>query len=107
MVVVMGPVSALDKWRLGIVDYNSIYNSFFEELMTLARFLQKYKKNCDTTDWLKGVKERLKSLRPQPHWKPSEEQMRYLLAAINEPNNAGSESCYIVLKSLYRDLKKL
>ena len=39
MAVVMGPVSALDKWRFGIVDYNSAYNSFFEELVTLARYL--------------------------------------------------------------------
>ena len=47
----------------------------------------------------------LKSLRPS--WKPSEEQMRFLLAVINEPNNAGSESCHIVLNSLYHDLKNL
>ena len=39
MVVVMGPVPALDNWRFGIVDYDSVYNSFFEELMTLARYL--------------------------------------------------------------------
>ena len=45
-------------------------------------------------------------LNAQPHWKPSEEQMRYLLAVINEPNNAGSESCHLALKSLYNDLKK-
>ena len=51
------------------------------------------------------VLEWLKSLRPS--WKPSEEQMRFLLAVINEPNNAGSESCHIVLNSLYRDLQKL
>ena len=49
----------------------------------------------------------LKSLRPQPHWKPSEAQMRYLLAVINDPNNIGSESCYMTIKSLYNDLKKL
>lgn len=41
------------------------------------------------------------------HWKPSEEQMRYLLAVINEPNNAGSESCHLVLKELYEQLKTL
>ena len=51
------------------------------------------------------VLEWLKSLRPS--WKPSEEQMRFLLAVINEPNNAGSESCHIVLNSLYHDLKNL
>ena len=49
----------------------------------------------------------LKFLRPQPHWKPSEEQMSMLLAVIRDPNNAGSESCFLAFKSLYEDLKKL
>lgn len=43
----------------------------------------------------------------EEHWKPSEEQMQYLLAVINDPNNAGAESCHLILKSLYNDLKKL
>lgn len=43
----------------------------------------------------------------KPRWKPSEEQMSMLLAVINEPNNAGAESCHIALKSLYNDLMKL
>ena len=47
----------------------------------------------------------LKSLRPS--WKPSEEQMSMLLAVVNDPNNAGSESCHLSLESLYNDLKKL
>ena len=47
----------------------------------------------------------LKSLRPS--WKPSEGQMSMLLAVINEPNNAGSESCHLALTSLYNHLKKL
>ena len=47
----------------------------------------------------------LKSLRPS--WKPSEEQMSMLLAVINDPNNAGAESCQIALREIYRQLKKL
>ena len=43
----------------------------------------------------------------RPSWKPSEEQMQYLLAVINNPNNAGAESCHLTLGSLYNDLKKL
>lgn len=43
----------------------------------------------------------------QPHWKPSENQMSMLLAVVNDPNNAGSASCHLSLKSLYNDLKKL
>ena len=61
----------------------------------------KYSSNAQLVEWSAW----LKSLRPS--WKPSEEQMRYLLAVINEPNNAGSESCHLTLKGLYEQLKKL
>ena len=53
------------------------------------------------------MRETLKSLRPQPHWKPSRGQMSMLLAVINEPNNASSESCHLALAELYDELKKL
>lgn len=59
-------------------------------------------------DWAMSKEEcleRLKSLRPS--WKPSEWQMSMLLAVINDPNNAGAESCQLALKSLYEQLKKL
>ena len=47
----------------------------------------------------------LKSLRPS--WKPGEEQMAMLLSVINDPNNAGAESCQIALRKLYKKLKEL
>ena len=34
----------------------------------------------------------------KPRWKPSGEQMQYLLAVINDPNNAGAESCHLILE---------
>lgn len=43
--------------------------------------------------------------RPQPHWKPSEEQMKAILSAINYVPFGGDTGGY--LKSLYNDLKKL
>lgn len=46
--------------------------------------------------WLKSLKDRV-----QPQWKPSDEQMAYLVAAIEESD----ENC--ILQSLYNDLKKL
>lgn len=52
-------------------------------------------------DWEEGTTKK------EEHWKPSEEQMHFLLAVINEPNNAGSESCHLILESLYHDLKSL
>ena len=44
----------------------------------------------------------LKSLRPQSHWKPSEEQMAALAVA-----KIGIDTDYELLESLYNDLKKL
>ena len=60
---------------------------------------------CDTTDWLKGVKERLKALRPQPQWKPSEEQMAALYTAAREAPIIKENGNY--LYDLYEQLKKL
>ena len=48
----------------------------------------------------------LKSLRPQPHWKPSEEKMVALDAAISYLEESDNED-YEILNSLYEDLKKL
>lgn len=50
----------------------------------------------DGYDWLEKTLEYLK-----PHWKPSEEQMEYLAASIEESNENP------VLESLYNDLKEL
>lgn len=63
----------------------------------------------------------LKSLRPQPHWKPSEKQMKALYSALNDANDAISlysnkvfplyeeisRKRFDTLESLYNDLKKL
>jgi hypothetical protein len=46
----------------------------------------------------------LKSLRPQPHWKPSDEQMEALSDACVEANTFKKGD---ILESLYNDLKKL
>lgn len=60
--------------------------------------------------WFKSLKNRgnsPKSNTNSPHWKPSKEQMGMLLAVINDPNNAGAESCHLMLQSLFADLRKL
>lgn len=49
----------------------------------------------------------LKSIRPQPQWKPSEEHLSALLAIFNDPNNIGSQTCQLALTDLYEQLKKL
>lgn len=50
------------------------------------------------------VKNHIKSLRPQPHWKPSEEQMEALKEASTSWMNEHMGNCEL-LKSLYNDLK--
>lgn len=51
---------------------------------------------CEAENWLK-------SLKPQPHWKPTKEQMENLEYAINTVDKCCEDS----LQSLYNDLKKL
>ena len=52
----------------------------------------------------------LKSLRPQPHWKPNEEQMEVLNEVIGDERMEDTAACdkkAETLESLYNDLKKL
>ena len=48
----------------------------------------------------------LKSLRPQPHWKPSEEQMKALCSKLPVVKGGG-DKVQDILETLYDDLKKL
>ena len=47
----------------------------------------------------------LESLRPHPHWKPSEEQMNWLETALNLSQD--KPRIHGIIESLYEDLKKL
>ena len=62
------------------------------------------KESKECFNWLLDLH---RNIRPPFHWKPSREQMGMLLAVINDPNNAGAESCHLMLQSLYADLEKL
>ena len=57
---------------------------------------------ADMREWLN---EKFKSLRPQPHWKPSEEQMKVFDGLYH--NYILDQKDYEVLKSLYNDLNRL
>jgi hypothetical protein len=50
---------------------------------------------------------KLKSLRPQPHWKPSEEQMGSLRLAIDSAKKAQMNATADILNEIYEQLKKL
>jgi len=51
---------------------------------------------------VKDIVERLKSLRPQSQWKPSEEQMNTLFECSERNDRTGA-----ILRMLYNDLKRL
>ncbi len=58
----------------------------------------------DDINWLEALHKRLKSIHPQPHWKPSEEQMKVLDIAIRCGIQLGTWE-EDVLRSLFDDLK--
>lgn len=61
--------------------------------------------NDKMVTWLEN---RLKSLRPQPHWKPSEEQMKALKLAYEDAFDCPEGGVpHLPLQSLYQDLQKL
>jgi len=55
----------------------------------------------------KGLKTFVKSLRPQPHWKPTEEQMKALENVIKCELSAGLHTRAEILQTLQNELKKL
>lgn len=89
-----------DKMLNAIIDDIHCGTDFNAEVMHEANEREK---------WLR---ERFKSLRPQPSWKPSEQQMRCLLDCVSkakEIHNAsvGGYDAYRILMSLYDELHKL
>ena len=72
------------KGIIGLIDHNQHYGVGNKEMLA----------------WLK-------SLRPQPHWKPSEEQMNSLNFGINALEEEGYDETASEIKELYEQLKKL
>ena len=66
----------------------------------------------DMVSWLKSLRNRVGKEFLQPHWKPSEEQMRALLRVVDKSrelhysSNSGYDE-YDVLRLLYKQLKEL
>lgn len=91
-----------NKWHL--IEQNPSWSEEDENLLKLSlenltelknRFGKEYGKVGDCIDWLK-------SLKPQNHWKPSNEQMKTLSKYADQNNIDGH-----IMTTLYRDLKKL
>lgn len=77
-----------------------------EEKKHLYNAIEAVKYAYDISEGTSGFKcvKFLKSLRPQPHWKPSEAQLDALLASYTKDEGVYD---YYALESLYNDLKKL
>ena len=91
------------EWSDEDEDYLFLLNSICKDAE------EKYRNSPDVLvrKEIANARNWLKSLRPHNRWKPSSEQIGLLQAIINEPNNATSESCQIVLKDILEQLKKL
>lgn len=66
----------------------------------------------DEAEFIDGVEDKLKSLRPRPHWKPTEEQLKALLEleetyVLEHEVNQETARLYMVIKSLKEQLLKL
>jgi len=103
-----------DEWRLA---YNAFMDGFsrgtcvkFEKQQENPKSSDSIPSYCTTNakceDRWHKVEDSPKEQQPA-EWKPSDVQISALHAIINDADNAGSEYCQLVIKSLYEDLQKL
>ena len=95
----------LDNPYLRLVEQKPVEWSEEDELMrtVIIQTLERFGGRGTTEmqiDWLK-------SLRPQPHWKPSEEQMEALKDAVKLYKETHFERFHTRIESLYEQLKSL
>lgn len=79
-------------------------------LLVCKNALNKYQRsdNWDASIISNWLENRLKSLRPQPQWKPSEKQIRSLEKWLQDKRYDGdSRYIYPIFESLFNDLQKL
>jgi len=80
-------------------------NFILESLEDQIRFCKKDAEGAYYAKQIRTAQNWLKSLRPQSHWKPSEEQMTALDGCLE--HWSGNKSQKEILESLYEHLKKL
>ena len=89
------------------VKYPEYYDKYVEifDGTGYEGWLSTFKETCYAEDCKCGIGW-LKSLHPQPHWKPSEEQMKALADALSLAKSCGEESAFD-LRTLYEQLQKI
>ncbi len=71
------------------------------------RLIHVHKENPNV-DYMRSLKERIDNMpSDELQWKPTDSHLRFLRAVVNDPKNAGAESCHIALKSLLEEIEKL
>lgn len=86
--------------------------NYMEEIISNLKYAAKNRKTCSSKlaeECIHWLEVKLKSLRPQPHWKPSEEQMEALQTVYEYLSTGTPENIKLsdMLRRLYNDLKKL
>ena len=84
-------------------DFESLVDELVQDIVANEKDAANYGDSKQPTSFfVKKYSDRLKSLRSQSHWKPSEEQMEALWNTLHP-----DDPYYVDLSSLYNDLKKL
>ena len=86
-----------------------------KDIQEASDYLRDYANNCvqggNSKLYLQSLADRIESLRPQPHWKPSEEQMEALNEIINilavSMNPHENDYLFNIINGLRKNLKKL
>lgn len=103
------PIMSLKDASEYFLPVNNVQKpTWSEEDEKMMQFILKYVNASASNLDFQNVKMWLKSLKPQPHWKPTDEQMRSLyFAVITYSKKDDYKLTYDSLNSLYDDLKKL
>lgn len=82
------------------VGWNEEDEKYINDILAILSGGRGYRSNRQIEDWLK-------SLKPQPHWKPTQKQMDELEKLIVWADELYDENSIRTIDSLYNDLKKL
>ena len=81
-------------------DDEEMKRAIIDNIFVLKKMFLKEEMQTDYNQMI----EWLKSLKPQPHWKPTEEQLGVLQTAMRDYSYSRE---YYIIESLYNDIKKL
>lgn len=82
-----------------------------KDIQEASDYLRDYANNCvqggNSKLYIQSLADRIESLRPQPHWKPSKEQMEALRELLNFNIGVFDYKLFQIVNQLYSDLQKL